>query len=119
MRFVGMIVDIRVKLTVKESRWRMSHFSRCVWNDGCCRVSVYACRSLSTPSKHDGSSRRSCEKGRKGQWQLQLNRMYPMSFADKLEDSAKILENCDSPRETYPEVYAEITTVTKYKQRHC
>ena len=57
------------------------------------------------------------KRGQKGQWQLQLNRMYPMSFADKLlEDSAKRLQIAIRPEKHTPEVYAEIKQlVTKYK----
>lgn len=57
------------------------------------------------------------KKGQKGQWQLQLNRMYPMSFADKLlEDSTKRLQIAIRPEKHTAEVYAEIKQlVTKFK----
>ena len=57
------------------------------------------------------------KKGQKGQWQLQLNRMYPMSFADKLlEDSTKRLQIAIRPEKHNAEVYAQIKQlVEKYK----
>ena len=57
------------------------------------------------------------KRGQKGQWQLQLNRMYPMSFADKLlEDSTKRLQVAIRPEKHNAEVYAQIKhLVEKYK----
>ena len=57
------------------------------------------------------------KRGQKGQWQLQLNRMYPMSFADKLlEDSTKRLQIAIRPEKHNAEVYAQIKQlVEKYK----
>lgn len=57
------------------------------------------------------------KRGQKGQWQLQLNRMYPMSFADKLlDDSSKKLQIAIRPEKHTAEVYAEIKQlINKYK----
>ena len=118
MRFVGMIVDIRKISTRKGEQMAYVTLQDA---SGMMDVVVFP-STLAEVYQHlqqntivlaEGRVKR----GRKGQWQLQLNRMYPMSFADKLlEDSAKILKIAIHPEKHTPEVYAEIKQlVTKYK----
>ena len=118
MRFVGMIVDIRkistrkgeqmAYVTLQDASGMMDVvvFSSTL-------AEVYQHLQQNTMVLAEGR----VKKGQKGQWQLQLNRMYPMSFADKLlEDSAKRLQIAIRPEKHTPEVYAEIKQlVTKYK----
>ena len=118
MRFVGMIVDIRKISTRKGEQMAYVTLQDA---SGMMDVVVFP-STLAEVYQHlqqntmvlaEGRVKR----GQKGQWQLQLNRMYPMSFADKLlEDSAKILKIAIRPEKHTPEVYAEIKQlVTKYK----
>lgn len=118
MRFVGMIVDIR-KISTRKGE-QMAYVTL---QDASGMIDVVVFPStLAEVYQHlqqntmvlaEGRVKR----GQKGQWQLQLNHMYPMSFADKLlEDSAKILKIAIRPEKHTPEVYAEIKQlVTKYK----
>ena len=118
MRFVGMIVDIRKISTRKGEQMAYVTLQDA---SGMMDVVVFP-STLAEVYQHlqqntmvlaEGRVKR----GQKGQWQLQLNRMYPMSFADKLlEDSAKRLQIAIRPEKHTPEVYAEIKQlVTKYK----
>lgn len=118
MRFVGMIVDIRKISTRKGEQMAYVTLQDA---SGMMDVVVFP-STLAEVYQHlqqntmvlaEGRVKR----GQKGQWQLQLNRMYPMSFAEKLlEDSAKILKIAIRPEKHTPEVYAEIKQlVTKYK----
>ena len=118
MRFVGMIVDIRKISTRKGEQMAYVTLQDA---SGMMDVVVFP-STLAEVYQHlqqntmvlaEGRVKR----GQKGQWQLQLNRMYPMSFADKLlEDSAKILKIAIRPEKHTPEIYAEIKQlVTKYK----
>lgn len=118
MRFVGMIVDIR-KISTRKGE-QMAYVTL---QDASGMIDVVVFPStLAEVYQHlqqntmvlaEGRVKR----GQKGQWQLQLNRMYPMSFADKLlEDSAKRLQIAIRPEKHTPEVYAEIKQlVTKFK----
>ena len=118
MRFVGMIVDIRKISTRKGEQMAYVTLQDA---SGMMDVVVFP-STLAEVYQHlqqntmvlaEGRVKR----GQKGQWQLQLNRMYPMSFADKLlEDSAKRLQIAIRPEKHTPEVYAEIKQlVTKFK----
>lgn len=118
MRFVGLIVDIRKISTRKGEQMAYVTLQDA---SGMMDVVVFP-STLAEVYQHlqqntmvlaEGRVKR----GQKGQWQLQLNRMYPMSFADKLlEDSAKRLQIAIRPDKHTPEVYAEIKQlVTKYK----
>ena len=118
MRFIGMIVDIRKISTRKGEQMAYVTLQDA---SGMMDVVVFP-STLAEVYQHlqqntmvlaEGRVKR----GQKGQWQLQLNRMYPMSFADKLlEDSAKRLQIAIRPEKHTPEVYAEIKQlVTKYK----
>ena len=118
MRFVGLIVDIR-KISTRKGE-QMAYVTL---QDASGMIDVVAFPStLAEIYQHlqqntmvlmEGRVKR----GQKGQWQLQLNRMYPMSFADKLlDDSSKKLQIAIRPEKHTPEVYAEIKQlVTKYK----
>ncbi len=118
MRFVGMIVDIR-KISTRKGE-QMAYVTL---QDASGMIDVVVFPStLAEVYQHlqqntmvlaEGRVKR----GQKGQWQLQLNRMYPMSFADKLlEDSSKRLQIAIRPEKHTPEVYAEIKQlVTKFK----
>ena len=118
MRFVGMIVDIRKISTRKGEQMAYVTLQDA---SGMMDVVVFP-STLAEVYQHlqqntmvlaEGRVKR----GQKGQWQLQLNRMYPMSFADKLlEDSSKRLQIAIRPEKHTPEVYAEIKQlVTKFK----
>ena len=118
MRFVGMIVDIRKISTRKGEQMAYVTLQDA---SGMMDVVVFP-STLAEVYQHlqqntmvlaEGRVKR----GQKGQWQLQLNRMYPMSFADKLlEDSAKRLQIAIRPEKHTPEVYAEIKQlVMKFK----
>ena len=118
MRFVGMIVDIRKISTRKGEQMAYVTLQDA---SGMMDVVVFP-STLAEVYQHlqqntmvlaEGRVKR----GQKGQWRLQLNRMYPMSFADKLlEDSAKRLQIAIRPEKHTPEVYAEIKQlVTKFK----
>lgn len=118
VRFVGMIVDIRKISTRKGEQMAYVTLQDA---SGMMDVVVFP-STLAEVYQHlqqntmvlaEGRVKR----GQKGQWQLQLNRMYPMSFADKLlEDSAKRLQIAIRPEKHTPEVYAEIKQlVTKFK----
>ena len=118
MRFVGMIVDIRKISTRKGEQMAYVTLQDA---SGMMDVVVFP-STLAEVYQHLQQNTMvlaegRVKKGQKGQWQLQLNRMYPMSFADKLlEDSAKILKIAIRPEKHTPEVYAEIKQlVTKYK----
>lgn len=118
LRFVGLIVDIR-KISTRKGE-QMAYVTL---QDASGMIDVvvfpstlaevYQYLQQNTMVLAEGR----VKKGQKGQWQLQLNRMYPMSFADKLlEDSAKRLQIAIRPEKHTPEVYAEIKQlVTKYK----
>ena len=118
MRFVGMIVDIR-KISTRKGE-QMAYVTL---QDASGMIDVvvfpstlaevYQYLQQKTMVLVEGR----VKKGQKGQWQLQLNRMYPMSFADKLlEDSTKRLQIAIRPEKHTAEVYAEIKQlVTKYK----
>ena len=118
MRFVGMIVDIR-KISTRKGE-QMAYVTL---QDASGMIDVvvfpstlaevYQYLQQNTMVLVEGR----VKKGQKGQWQLQLNRMYPMSFADKLlEDSTKRLQIAIRPEKHTAEVYAEIKQlVTKYK----
>ena len=118
MRFVGMIVDIRkistrkgeqmAYITLQDASGMMD-----VVIFPSTLAEVYQHLQQNTMVLAEGRVKR----GQKGQWQLQLNRMYSMSFADKLlEDSAKRLQIAIRPEKHTPEVYAEIKQlVTKFK----
>ncbi|MBS4949928.1 MAG: DNA polymerase III subunit alpha [Granulicatella adiacens] len=118
IRFVGMIVDIRKISTRKGEQMAYVTLQDA---SGMMDVVVFP-STLAEVYQHlqqntmvlaEGRVKR----GQKGQWQLQLNRMYPMSFADKLlEDSSKRLQIAIRPEKHTPEVYAEIKQlVTKFK----
>lgn len=118
MRFIGMIVDIRKISTRKGEQMAYVTLQDA---SGMMDVVVFP-STLAEVYQHlqqntmvlaEGRVKR----GQKGQWQLQLNRMYPMSFADKLlEDSSKRLQIAIRPEKHTPEVYAEIKQlVTKFK----
>ena len=118
MRFVGMIVDIRKISTRKGEQMAYVTLQDA---SGTMDVVVFP-STLAEVYQHlqqntmvlaEGRVKR----GQKGQWQLQLNRMYPMSFADKLlEDSTKRLQIAIRPEKHTAEVYAEIKQlVTKFK----
>ena len=118
MRFVGMIVDIRKISTRKGEQMAYVTLQDA---SGMMDVVVFP-STLAEVYQHLQQNTMvlaegRVKKGQKGQWQLQLNRMYPMSFADKLlEDSAKRLQIAIRPEKHTPEVYAEIKQlVTKYK----
>lgn len=118
MRFVGMIVDIRKISTRKGEQMAYVTLQDA---SGMMDVVVFP-STLAEVYQHLQQNTMvlaegRVKKGQKGQWQLQLNRMYPMSFADKLlEDSAKILKIAIRPEKHTSEVYAEIKQlVTKYK----
>lgn len=118
MRFVGMIVDIRKISTRKGEQMAYVTLQDA---SGMMDVVVFP-STLAEVYQHLQQNTMvlaegRVKKGQKGQWQLQLNRMYPMSFADKLlEDSTKILKIAIRPEKHTPEVYAEIKQlVTKYK----
>ena len=118
MRFVGMIVDIRKISTRKGEQMAYVTLQDA---SGMMDVVVFP-STLAEVYQHLQQNTMvlaegRVKKGQKGQWQLQLNRIYPMSFADKLlEDSAKILKIAIRPEKHTPEVYAEIKQlVTKYK----
>lgn len=118
MRFVGLIVDIR-KISTRKGE-KMAYVTL---QDASGMIDVvvfpstlaeiYQHLQQNTMVLMEGRVKR----GQKGQWQLQLNRMYPMSFADKLlADSSKKLQIAIRPEKHTPEVYAEIKQlVTKYK----
>ena len=118
MRFVGLIVDIR-KISTRKGE-QMAYVTL---QDASGMIDVvvfpstlaeiYQHLQQNTMVLMEGRVKR----GQKGQWQLQLNRMYPMSFADKLlADSSKKLQIAIRPEKHTPEVYAEIKQlVTKYK----
>ena len=118
MRFIGMIMDIRKISTRKGEQMAYVTLQDA---SGMMDVVVFP-STLAEVYQHlqqntmvlaEGRVKR----GQKGQWQLQLNRMYPMSFADKLlEDSSKRLQIAIRPEKHTPEVYAEIKQlVTKFK----
>ena len=118
MRFIGMIMDIRKISTRKGEQMAYVTLQDA---SGTMDVVVFP-STLAEVYQHlqqntmvlaEGRVKR----GQKGQWQLQLNRMYPMSFADKLlEDSSKRLQIAIRPEKHTPEVYAEIKQlVTKFK----
>lgn len=118
MRFIGMIVDIRKISTRKGEQMAYVTLQDA---SGMMDVVVFP-STLAEVYQHLQQNTMvlaegRVKKGQKGQWQLQLNRMYPMSFADKLlEDSAKRLQIAIRPEKHTPEVYAEIKQlVTKYK----
>ena len=118
MRFVGMIVDIRKISTRKGEQMAYVTLQDA---SGMMDVVVFP-STLAEVYQHLQQNTMvlaegRVKKGQKGQWQLQLNRMYPMSFADKLlEDSAKRLQIAIRPEKHTAEVYAEIKQlVTKYK----
>jgi len=118
MRFIGMIVDIRKISTRKGEQMAYVTLQDA---SGMMDVVVFP-STLAEVYQHLQQNTMVLAEGRvkreqKGQWQLQLNRMYPMSFADKLlEDSAKRLQIAIRPEKHTPEVYAEIKQlVTKYK----
>lgn len=118
MRFVGLIVDIR-KISTRKGE-QMAYVTL---QDASGMIDVvvfpstlaeiYQHLQQNTMVLMEGRVKR----GQKGQWQLQLNRMYPMSFADKLlADSSKKLQIAIRPEKHTPEVYTEIKQlVTKYK----
>ena len=118
MRFVGLIVDIR-KISTRKGE-QMAYVTL---QDASGMIDVvvfpstlaeiYQHLQQNTMVLMEGRVKR----GQKGQWQLQLNRMYPMSFADKLlTDSSKKLQIAIRPEKHTSEVYAEIKQlVTKYK----
>ena len=118
MRFVGLIVDIR-KISTRKGE-QMAYVTL---QDASGMIDVvvfpstlaeiYQHLQQNTMVLMEGRVKR----GQKGQWQLQLNRMYPMSFADKLlDDSSKKLQIAIRPEKHTAEVYAEIKQlVNKYK----
>ena len=118
MRFVGLIVAIR-KISTRKGE-QMAYVTL---QDASGMIDVvvfpstlaeiYQHLQQNTMVLMEGRVKR----GQKGQWQLQLNRMYPMSFADKLlTDSSKKLQIAIRPEKHTSEVYAEIKQlVTKYK----
>ena len=118
MRFVGLIVDIRKISTRKGEQMAYVTLQDA---SGMLDVvvfpstlaEVYQYLQQNTMVLAEGR----VKKGQKGQWQLQLNRMYPMSFADKLlEDSTKRLQIAIRPEKHNAEVYAQIKQlVEKYK----
>ena len=118
MRFVGLIVDIRKISTRKGEQMAYVTLQD---SSGMIDVVVFP-STLAEIYQHlqqntmvlmEGRVKR----GQKGQWQLQLNRMYPMSFVDKLlDDSSKKLQIAIRPEKHTPEVYEEIKQlVNKYK----
>lgn len=118
MRFVGMIVDIRKISTRKGEQMAYVTLQDA---SGMMDVVVFP-STLAEVYQHLQQNTMvlaegRVKKGQKGQWQLQLNRMYPMSFADKLlEDSTKRLQIAIRPEKHTAEVYAEIKQlVTKFK----
>ena len=118
MRFVGLIVDIR-KISTRKGE-QMAYVTL---QDASGMIDVvvfpstlaeiYQHLQQNTMVLMEGRVKR----GQKGQWQLQLNRMYSMSFADKLlDDSSKKLQIAIRPEKHTPEVYEEIKQiVNKYK----
>ena len=118
MRFVGLIVDIR-KISTRKGE-QMAYVTL---QDASGMIDVvvfpstlaeiYQHLQQNTMVLMEGRVKR----GQKGQWQLQLNRMYPMSFADKLlDDSSKKLQIAIRQEKHTAEVYAEIKQlVNKYK----
>ncbi len=118
LRFVGLIVDIR-KISTRKGE-QMAYVTL---QDASGMIDVvvfpstlaeiYQHLQQNTMVLMEGRVKR----GQKGQWQLQLNRMYPMSFADKLlDDSSKKLQIAIRPEKHTAEVYAEIKQlVNKYK----
>ena len=118
MRFVGLIVDIR-KISTRKGE-QMAYVTL---QDASGMIDVvvfpstlaeiYQHLQQNTMVLMEGRVKR----GQKGQWQLQLNRMYPMSFADKLlDDCSKKLQIAIRPEKHTAEVYAEIKQlVNKYK----
>lgn len=118
MRFIGMIMDIRKISTRKGEQMAYVTLQDAAGTMDVVvfpstLAEVYQHLQQNTMVLAEGRVKR----GQKGQWQLQLNRMYPMSFADKLlEDSSKRLQIAIRPEKHTPEVYAEIKQlVTKFK----
>ncbi len=118
MRFIGMIMDIRKISTRKGEQMAYVTLQDAAGTMDVVvfpstLAEVYQHLQQNTMVLAEGRVKR----GQKGQWQLQLNRMYPMNFADKLlEDSSKRLQIAIRPEKHTPEVYAEIKQlVTKFK----